>query len=193
MTTAAPRRPPPAEGSSGTARWLNMVTTLVLGAAALIVGMAAAPSLLRAGALAATDAQEFAPPVRNAGSTIVPGDHPRTRVFDPEEDESRVVGDDDGPPLPRLSPNDPRVRAPRAAGEDAHPGLDELGLPGGVAKRSFSLRDRKTGAPIQEVRAGDRVHVLREDGDWLLVVKTARGEDESVVTGWVKRGELVLR
>ncbi len=43
---------------------------------------------------------------------------------------------------------------------------------------------------IEQLAAGAKVHILREDGEWVLVVK---GGEADVVTGWAKRNELLLR
>jgi hypothetical protein len=194
----------PQEGAPGTARWLNMVTTMVLGAAALIVGVVAIPSVLRAVAGTPSGARDFAPPVRAQNPPIVSGEHPGSRAYDADPDDDspapRGGAEPPGMRLPSLRPNDPRVRAPRFPGdregqqdldrEDAPPPLDDLGLPGGVTKRPLALRDRRTNAVIQELAAGAKVHILREDGEWVLVVK---GGDADVVTGWAKRKELLLR
>lgn len=205
MKEAARKAPPATEVVHGTARWLNMVTTLVLGAAALIVGAAATPSLLRAGVSAQSAPDEFAPPIRSQGPQIVPGGHPLGHDSDPPpRGAARGYDDDDDEPevplpegpAPRLSPNDPRAKPPRSAGGDSDPlsGLnDALGLKGGVAARAFSLRDRRTSSVLEEVRPGDKIHILREDGDWVLVVKTGKGANGELVTGWARRSELLLR
>lgn len=189
----------PDDGKSappGTARWLNMVTTMVLGASALILGVVAMPSLLRAAAGAASDAHDFAPPVRAQNPSIVPGVH---HAFEPADSDEADPPPRAASPPPMLHPNDPRVRAPRFPGdrsgntdpdEEAAPGFDDLGLKGGVMKKPLALRDRRTNAVIQELRAGDKVHILRDDGEWILVVKDG---DANLVTGWAKRSELLLR
>ncbi len=91
------------------------------------------------------------------------------------------------------------MRAPRFPGdrsgdtdpdEEAAPGFEDLGLKGGVTKKPLPLRDRRTNTVLQELKAGEKVHILREDGDWVLIVK---GGDASLVTGWAKRSELLLR
>ena len=57
-------------------------------------------------------------------------------------------------------------------------------------EKPLPLRDRRTNTVLQELKAGEKVHILREDGDWVLIVK---GGDASLVTGWAKRSELLLR
>ncbi len=204
MIPPARRAALPQDGAPGTARWLNMVTTMVLGAAALIVGVVAVPSVLRAVVGTAASEPHFAPPVRAQNPTIVSGEHRGSRVFeDDPDDETTPPRAQPAPPglrLPQLHPNDPRVRAPRFPGDragqedldrdDAPPALDDLGLKGGVTRRPLALRDRRTNQVLQELAAGAKVHVLREDGDWVLIVK---GGDADVVTGWAKRNELLLR
>ena len=105
--------PPPAAPASGTARWLNLVTTTVLGAVVLVVVAAATPSLLRAGMSAADEPGDFPPPVRGHHPTLVPRDHP-PRAFAFDDDPP-----DDEPDRPRaVRPTDPRAAAPRLPGQD---------------------------------------------------------------------------
>ena len=197
MNPPAPKAALPPESGPGTARWLNMVTTMVLGAAALMVGVVSVPSILRAVAGNASAQQEFAPPVRAHNPAIVSGEH-GGHPFE--------VDDDDAPPprRPRVNElplNDPRARAPRFPGdrggqvneddeEDAPTPMEDLGLKGGVTKKIVPVRDRRTSTVLSEIAPGSRVQILREDGDWLLVIQ---GSGASVSTGWVKRSELLLR
>ena len=181
---------PPAAPAAGTARWLNLVTTTVLGAVALVVVAAAMPSLLRAGMSAADEPGDFPPPVRGRHPTLVPRDHP-PRAFglddDPADDEP------DRPPPRAVRPNDPRAAAPRLPGQDREdddgPGFG-LGLRSGVTRKPLLLRDRRTGSVVHEVKAGQSVSVLREEGEWVLLVQQNAGD---VVTGWARRDELLLR
>ncbi len=92
MSLPGPKAAFPHDGAPGTARWLNMVTTMVLGAAALIVGVVAVPSVLHAVTGSAARAGDFAPPVRATNPPIVSGEHPGPRVFE--------VDPDDEPPAP---------------------------------------------------------------------------------------------
>lgn len=176
---------------SGAARWINIVTTLALAAALLIVAFAAAPSLVRAALRSPEDSGEFAPPVRSRNITLVPRDHPGAhRVeLDPNDDDQ-----EDTLPVPPLRP--PRGAglghgAPHPPGDDVEePGGLGLGLKGGVTLRPLPLRDRRTGSVIETVRAGAEVSILRDDGEWLLIVQRSDGD---LVTGWAKKSELLLR
>ena len=187
----SPARDPEPAPRPGTARWLNAVTTLLLATTSVIVLAAAGPSLLRAGMHAADRPEELAPPVRAQRPLLVPRDHPAPRswVIDPED------GDDiDEPPGMRgVRPRsgDPRSAPPRFPGADEEdgPGFG-LGLRGGVTLRPLLLRDRRSGSVLHEVRAGQAVSILREDGEWLLVVQKT---SDDIVTGWAKRSELLLR
>ena len=180
--------PPPAAPSAGTARWLNVVTTTVLGAVVLVVVAAAAPSLLRAGLHAADEPQGFPPPVRAPRPAFVPRDH-LPHAF-PMPDAPPL--DDDEPPRPRaVSPNDPLAAPPRLPGQDREDDDEaDLGLKGGITLKPLLLRDRRTGTVLHEVKPGESVAILHEDGDWLLVVHKREGE---LTTGWAKRSELLLR
>ncbi len=118
MTQPAQKAALAPDSAPGTARWLNMVTTMVLGAAALIVTVVAIPSVLRALAGNASAEQEFAPPVRNHNPSIVSGERAAGHPF--------AVDDDDDPPPPRplarpLPLNDPRSGAPRFPGDRRDP------------------------------------------------------------------------
>lgn len=180
--------PPPAAPASGTARWLNLVTTTVLGAVVLVVVAAATPSLLRAGMSAADEPGDFPPPVRGHHPTLVPRDHP-PRAFGFGDDPP-----DDEPDRPRaVRPTDPRAAAPRLPGQDREdddgPGFG-LGLRSGVTRKPLLLRDRRTGSVVHEVKAGQSVSILREDGEWVLLVQKTAGD---LVTGWARRDELLLR
>lgn len=170
--------------TSGTARWLNLVTSTVLAAVVVILVAAAAPSLVRAGMSATEEPPELAPPVRGRHLSVVPRDHPPPAF--PLDDPP----DDDRPR--KVRPTDPRAAAPRLPGqeeEDDEPGFG-LGLRGGVTAKPVPLRDRHTGTVLQEVKAGQSVSILREDGDWVLLVQRSK---DDLVTGWAKRNELVLR
>lgn len=186
--TAPP--PPPAAPAAGTARWLNLVTTMVLGAVALVVVAAATPSLMRAGMSAADGPQEFPPPVRGRHPTLVPRDHP-PHAFPLDDDAP--PDDEDRPRARPLSPNDPRQTPPRFPGHDGddedEPGLG-LGLESGITLKPLLLRDRKTGAVVHEVKPGQPVSILRQDGEWTLVVHRT---SDDLVTGWARRSELLLR
>lgn len=187
----SPARDPEPVSRPSTARWLNAVTTLLLATASVILLAAAGPALLRAGMEASEMPQEPAPPMRAQRPLLVPRDHPAPRSFvlDPEE------GDDiDEPPGARdVRPRsgDPRSAPPRLPGSDEEegPGMG-LGLRGGVTLRPLLLRDRRSGSVLHEVRAGQSVSILREDGEWVLIVRKA---DDDIVTGWAKRSELLLR
>lgn len=184
---AAPRAAP----APATARWLNMVTTAVIGAVVLIVVAAAAPSLLHAGLSATEEPAKFPPPVRaQQGRPFAPHDHPIGRPPPAPEDDDERDSIDEPPSSRPVSPNDPRQRPPGlpSAADDDDFGL---GLRGGVTQRPLPLRDRRTEAVIHEVRAGEKVHILREDGDWLLVFQQSKSD--GAVTGWAKRSELRLR
>ncbi|MFO0587216.1 MAG: hypothetical protein U0441_06750 [Polyangiaceae bacterium] len=194
MNPPAPKAALPPETAPGTARWLNMVTTMVLGAAALMVGVVSIPSLLRAVAGNASAQQEFAPPVRAHNPAIVSGEH-GSHPFE--------VEDDDAPPPRRpleLPLNDPRARAPRFPGDrggqvnldddDDAPSPEDLGGKVAVTKKVVPVRDRRTNSVLSEIAPGSRVQILREDGDWILLMQ---GSGSNVTAGWVKRSELLLR
>ncbi len=179
----SPAREPPLLPKPSTARWLNAVTTLLLATVAVILLVAAGPSLLRAAIHAGQSPEEPAPPVRATRPLLVPRDHPAPRSFAPD--------DDDEPDDPRARPGVPRGAPQRLPGsdDDDGPGFG-LGLKGGVTLRPLQLRDRRSGSVLHEVRAGQSVSILREDGDWVLLVQKT---DEDIITGWAKRSELLLR
>lgn len=195
MTLSAPNHPPAADGasSSGAARWLNLVTTAVLVAVAGTVLGAAAPSLLRAGIGATAEVGDFPPPVRVTHPTLVPQHHPRPRGFEfaPESDDSDSDDGNVGPSFPMPRGEGPGLKPRRApAGDDDDGPGGGLGIKSGITMRPLLLRDRRTNSIVREVRAGESVSVLSEDGDWVLV---AHESDARIVTGWARRNELLLR
>ncbi len=172
-------------------RLLNVATAMMLATSMILVGIAAGPSLLR-GVIYSTEAESNpAPPVRIVRPRVTPHDHPPPsfgRLPDSETEES------DSPPdaRPRRgSLNDPRVLPPGfpTPESDDDSGLG-LGLKGGATRRPLLLRDRRSGEVLQEVRVGEEVSILREDGDWILVVHKNK---DGLVTGWAKKSELLLR
>jgi hypothetical protein len=188
-----PRTEPPSTSEakgSGTARWLNFVTTTVLSAVALVVVAAASPSLLRAGMSAADEPQGFPPPVRGHHPTLVPRDH-APHAFRRDDDAAPEDDDRDRPPPRAISPNDPRAKPPRFPGQDRDD-EDEmgLGLKSGITGKPLLLRDRRTGTVLHEVKPGQSVSILREDGEWVLVVHRTT---DDMVSGWARRSELLLR
>lgn len=186
MTSPAPNAPP-AAGPPSTARWLNLVTTMALAAVVFTIAFAAAPSLLRAGIGAAAEPEDFPPPVRGLHPTLVPQHHPGPAGFEiPSEDDER----DDGDTPPKFRSTDPRFKPPRIPADDDDSPGGTLGLRAGVTMRPLVLRDRRSNSVIHEVRAGEGISVLREDGDWVLV---AHESDSTIVTGWARKSELLLR
>jgi len=189
MTQPAPNDPPAPPGASPRtpARWLDLVTTIVLFTTAGVVGLVAAPSLLRAAIGAAAEPEEFPPPVRGQHQTLVPQHHPGPPGF---ERPSAGDEDDEAEPPPRAPrPGDPKAKPRRIPqGDDDGPG--SLGFRGGVTLRPLVLRDRRTSSVIHEVRAGEAISVLREDDEWVLV---AHESDSTIVTGWARKNELLLR
>ncbi|MEZ4293559.1 MAG: hypothetical protein R3B70_01185 [Polyangiaceae bacterium] len=187
-----PTPDPKAPAPSGVARWLDLVTTAVLGLVVLLVLAVAAPSLLRAGEKASAEPDAFPPPYRANHPTLVPRDHPRSFPID---DEPFV---EEPPSLPGqrgrdVRPNDPRAAPPSLPGRE--PDDDDesgamLGLKGGITVKPLLLRDRATGTVVHEVKPGQPVSILREDGDWVFILQRSRDE---LVSGWARRNELLLR
>lgn len=178
--------PPPVEARAPrTARWLDVVTTTVLGAVVLVVVAAAMPSLLRAGVSAAEEPQGLPPPVRGQHPTLVPRDHPRHAL--PFDDDPAPRGLD----RPRALQNDPLAAPPVLPGHDREDDDEPwLGLRTGVTLKALPLRDRHKGTVVHEVKAGQAVSVLRDDGEWILVMYKGEG---GLVTGWARRSETLLR
>jgi hypothetical protein len=186
----SPARDPEPVPRPSTARWLNAVTTLLLSTVAVIVLAAAGPSILRAGLHASDPPEDPAPPFRAPRPLLVPRDHPAPRSFVLDPDEGDDIDEAPGTRGVRPRSGDPRSAPPRLPGnDDDGPGFG-LGLRGGVTVRPLLLRDRRSGSVLHEVRAGQSVSILREDGDWVLLVQKT---DDDIVTGWAKRSELLLR
>jgi hypothetical protein len=206
---AAPTRQPPGSASGvspwaaspsntepprGAARLLNALTVLALAAAAFTVLLTATPALVRAAlsrekaADVARGAQRFSP-----HRVKLPGGHPRFALpGDDASDEERVPTDDlerlyPGalPAQPSLTPHeDPYPRAEQGDREPGGRGSIRMGL----ARQTLKLYDkpRDTGIVLGEIKAGEQVVILREDGPWALIVHSGS-------MGWTRKSEIAVR
>lgn len=182
---AAPRRARP---------WTDTVMLLALTAAVTIVAVAAVPSVLRLTKLPGLGTHPPSGLARlHPGSSSAP--HPL--VFDDHADDDGDPVDD----LEKLYP-DPsnwpgkRDTAPDGAEDDGVPKApDDVfshGARVGLARKTLMLVDRA--APdahvLGEVRAGEVIMIVKEQGDWALVVHSG-GDDVSM--GWTRKSDIAVR
>ncbi|MBK8255101.1 MAG: SH3 domain-containing protein [Polyangiaceae bacterium] len=181
MTSPAPAR---------TARWLDAVTTVLVTSIVVVLAVAVSPSLLRAGESAASPPRDFPPPVHVAHPRSVHNSHPNAFPFS-DDDGPQDVDEPPGARAGARSPNSPLAAPPGVPGGDRDDADDnDLGLKSGVITRRLQLRDRATSAVVQVVEPGQTVSILRDDGQWVLLVLHRPGD---LVTGWALRSELSLR
>jgi hypothetical protein len=199
---AAPMRQPPdgspwaarpsnVEPPRGAARLLNALTVLALTAAAFTVFLTATPALVRA-ALSREKTADIARGARRISPHRVklPGGHPRIGL--PEDDEERVPTDDlerlyPGalPAQPSLTPDEaPYPREEQGDREETRRNSIRMGL----AQKTLKLyeKPRETGVVLGEIKAGEQVVILREDGPWALIVHSGN-------MGWTRKSEIAVR
>ncbi|MDC3954165.1 hypothetical protein [Polyangium jinanense] len=194
MTTSSAPPPPSPEGRAPAprpGRWIDTLTTLLLVATACFVAVSATPALFRAAGLA---------PFGPSGMLRAPLGGPATEPHPigaglAEED----ADDDDQGSDPLLGPRfDPLRDGPRASARssDSAEQPDE-GAPRGrmrpaVVRRKATLRlsAAEDADPTGEVNVGDSVFVVREQGEWVLVLQTGA---EGVLMGWMQRSQLAIR
>lgn len=173
-----------------------MVSLLALAAAVTVVAIAAVPSLLRL-----ANVPGVGPHPR---SELARGVHPRAATGgrhpvviddstgddgDPVDDLEQLYPDPGNWPDKRDragDEDDPGAEAPAPSGlhgRDAHMAL---------ARKTLMLVDRaEHGAQIiGKVRAGDMIMIVKEQGDWALVVHS--GSDD-VSMGWVEKSDIAVR
>jgi uncharacterized protein YgiM (DUF1202 family) len=173
---------------------LNALTVLTLTAAAFTVLLTATPALVRAAlsrekaADVARGAQRFSP-----HRVKLPAGHPRFGIPGEEgADEERVPTDDlerlypDAlPKQPSLTPReDPYPRSETGDREETRRNSIRMGL----ARQTLKLyeKPRDTGLVLGEIKAGEQVVVLREDGAWALIVHSGS-------MGWTRKSEIAVR
>lgn len=184
----SPAMPPPAEHPRPP-RFLAIATWFVLLTTALVVLLVAMPALLRLGGLG---------PRALSGSSDLP--RPRSAPLHPSLPGAGLAGDGEGDE--DLGPMD-LPQAPRRGGslgigeppEADDPSSDE---PAGARMRPAVVRrkatlhisDAEDTTPTGEVEAGESVFVLREKGDWALVLRSG---EQGVVMGWTEKSMLAIR
>jgi hypothetical protein len=167
---------------------LAAATWLVLATTGLVVLLVAMPALLRLGGLGprALSGASDLPPPRPAPHPSLPG-----ADLAGEDDEGREDGLMNLPPVPRQG---------GSLGADDPPGAEEppsdeppsARMRPAVVRRKATLHisDAEDTTATGEVQAGESVFVLREKGDWALVLRSG---DEGVVMGWTEKSRLAIR
>ncbi|MCC6556103.1 MAG: SH3 domain-containing protein [Polyangiaceae bacterium] len=178
MPDAAPTQPVAQGARPRGARWIDRVTGLLLLAAGASVALAAAPAALRALGVGAPPRQSAArlPEIRYRA----PASSPRF-TFDLEDDEE---------PEDRL---DPHAGAPHGGGGGDAPAHGDTGkIRMGLARRDLAVLGEPDAAGVRlgEIKAGDVIMVVREAGEWTLVIQNGA---DGVTMGWVRSSEIAIR
>ncbi len=191
MTTSSAPPPPPPEGHASEgpsraapsprgSRWIDTLTTLLLVAAVCFVAVAATPALLRAAGLAPFGPSgSYRLPLRGPASEP----HPTGGRLAEDDDDA---ANDDGDPLPgpRITP-----RRDSPAAEPAEEGPRVRMRPAVVRRKAMlRLEASEEADPAGKLDAGDQVFVVRESGEWVLVLQSGAGG-----MGWMKKSELAIR
>jgi len=169
------------------ARWADRLTLLLLFGALCTLTAVATPAVLRAAGVGAQAA-----PVLRAKKL------PRPERAEPSPSrEPAFLFDMDDEDDDRRSPHTwpPRRSTDRAGGDPlAAPAApeDEGTVRMGLARRPLRLlgNPKPDGEVLGEVEAGSSVMIMKEAGDWALVVRTGQ---EGVVMGWARRSEIAVR
>lgn len=186
--------PPPAARRRARSRWTDTLSLLGVLTSVGVVLVAAAPSLLRAAGVPGstlsrgldrpTDPHLAAGPPRATGS-------PRF-VFNDEDD-----GPDPNDDLQKLYPEPGlwpgrRSRTEPAPAVESPPSHGDAEVRMGLARKALRLVDRPAaGASLTgEVRAGDLIRLMKEQGDWALVVHTGA---DGVAMGWTRKSDIAIR
>lgn len=173
---------PDALDAPAPARWTDRLNVVLLLAAACVLVATATPPVLRAAGVGAQ-----ASPVLRAEKLPRP-DAPEPRPAR-EPAFQFDFGDDDDRPSPHGVA--PQPRADRGA--DGDPLADDADtIRMGLARRDFRLHgDPSQDAPVLgEVQAGSSLMVMKEAGDWVLVVRSSA---EGILMGWARRSEIAVR
>ena len=170
-------------------RWMDTGITLLLCGAVGAVLFVATPPLLRAAGVAPT-LRTAGGPVRGVRLRPARDDAP----FFPNDDE--LMADEEAPlrgpaglrGLPR--PDEQVDRAP-ALEPDAH-GDSDGGVRLGLVRRGVKLVDQphEGGEVIGEIGSGETVMLVKDAGEWVLVVHSGKSD---LSMGWTRRSEIAVR
>jgi hypothetical protein len=176
-------------------RWLDRLSVVLLSVALGGVLAAAAPALLRA---AGVDVLDGSPsPVRRFGvarpsATMAPFRTPPAPRPAQEDEEEHIITE-----LERLYPEGMwPTKKPRAAGGSREaPRAPAIPLPKGrerigLTRSPLTLYTKPdaTTPPTGVVKADELVLIVKEEGDWVLVI-----HDGDLASGWTKKSEIAVR
>jgi hypothetical protein len=196
---AARPRPP----SPRPARWLDRLTSFLLAIGAGVALLAAAPSLLRASGM---DLRGLEAPIADPAPPTAPGAEgpvePKGSISFSDR-PPRFAPPDDPPHLTELEKMYPDgmwpgqgTHAETPAGgarrkDPKDPAGPTTNARLGHARARLPLREKPEAASpaTGELKAGDSVIVVREAGDWSLVVSNGGSE---VHMGWAKRADVAV-
>lgn len=174
-------------------RWLESVIALLLVGAVGAVALSASPALLRAAGLTRT-ATTVRVGLMHPDRHSLPGtsdralDGKRGFVFNfDDEDRSTAEPDEDGPGSPprrRTDPHGVRSEDSAAAGTDKPSQAVKMGF----SRTALKLFDQPAANALvtATVKAGELVFIVKEQGEWALVV-------HSPEMGWARLSEIAVR
>lgn len=182
---ARPRKP----------RWTDAITVVVLGSCAASVLIASTPTLLRTAGLGHTRRAPIVEAPHRDGILEGARSGPPVLYYDDSDEEA----DDEGEPiddLQRLYPepgNWPGKRGDRDPSAAPVPSTIDSAfgrMPIAAALRPIELlKSPAGGADVTgDLEKGDLVRVIKEQGDWALVLNT-----KSAAMGWARLSELAVR
>jgi hypothetical protein len=165
------------------------LTVLALTGAFVLLTFSAAPSLFRAAGLGPRRPQGVIELPRGSEMPEHPGPLPG---FGPLEDDEPPDEDSPGQ-TDGLGPRDfmrPPEDHPRGDKPEADP--PSARMRPAIVRRSIKLYVEPSEESVETgaVQKGDSVYVIKESGDWVLVLRSGR---EAVAMGWTKRAELAIR
>jgi hypothetical protein len=150
-------------------RWMDTAITLLLALSAGGVLLVATPPLLRAAGFGSTPRSDAS--VRRPMRTT--------------EEPQFFEGDEE-----LADPRDPHgLRPPRGDDEDETDKRSPLRM--GRVERPVKLFDQPGGGEaVGELRSGATVMLVRDQGDWVLVVHNG---DRDISMGWTRRSDIAVR
>ena len=174
-----PTSPSPVEEASRPARWADRITALFLLAAATLLLGALTPPVLRVLGVGAPSS-----PVMRAERLPLP-----ERETEPRPRRTFFEGGDEGDDEDDFPGVVPPHALPHRGGQVPSTGGPMLMA---LARHDLLLHaDPDPGsATLGQVESGDTLMVMKESGDWALVIRTGA---EGVLMGWARRSEIAVR
>ena len=187
----------------GRARALDALTFVAVAGALVLVGIAAAPAVLRTATTTAPNVGEASPvgPLRPPGfrgDGMTPAPH-RSFVTsnDDDEDDPLAQLEKMRPALPGDADLEERLHE-RPAEHDAELGQVDKGsaqVRFGTARNNVFLLAEPGDVTHTRgvVHAKERVMIVKENGDWVQVIHGGPESGGEMGMGWVKKSEIAIR